>query len=71
MKDADAIVSCTVSSNFLDAILRNALMQNYQLTISGGNSESKHIIYMGYTSQKGLLIGSGLEKANARINPGC
>jgi TonB-linked SusC/RagA family outer membrane protein len=60
--------SCTVSSDFLDAILHNAVMQNYQLTLSGGNSENKHIISMGYTSQEGLVIDTDLKKANMRIN---
>lgn len=60
--------NCTVSSDFLDAILRTSFSQNYQLTVSGGTTENSYLVAMGYTSQEGVVLGSDLNKGNIRLN---
>ena len=60
--------NCTTSSDFLAEILRPALSQNYQLTMSGGNRENSYLMSIGYTSQEGVVLGSKMDKVNVRAN---
>ncbi|MEO6230037.1 MAG: SusC/RagA family TonB-linked outer membrane protein [Ferruginibacter sp.] len=54
--------------NALDAILRNASVQNYNIAISGGNEGSKYRLSMGYLDQQGIVRKSGIKKYTASLN---
>ena len=55
---------------FLDAILKNAVQQNHNLSLSGGNNTSSYLVSAGYTDQGSNLVGPdyGLKRYNYRMN---
>jgi TonB-linked SusC/RagA family outer membrane protein len=50
------------------AVTRTAYVQNYQLTLSGGNADVKYLIAGGYLDQPGILINQDYQRADMRIN---
>lgn len=55
-------------TNWFDKITRDALMQNYAVTISSGNDKLKSTVVASYTNQEGMLINTGYERFNFRVN---
>lgn len=55
---------------FLDGILQDALQQNHNLSVSGGNDRSTYLLSVGYVDQESNLVGPhyGLKRYNARLN---
>jgi TonB-linked SusC/RagA family outer membrane protein len=54
---------------FLDQILRNALQQNYDISMSGGNANSLYRVSAGYFNQESNIVGGyGVERYNFRTN---
>lgn len=51
-----------------DEIFRTALSQNHNLSYGGGTSTSNYRASVGYTSQEGVILSSGLEKYTGRLN---
>jgi len=51
-----------------DIMLRNAVMQNYDLSVSGGNEVSTYFVSTNYQQQQGILRNSDYERINFRIN---
>ena len=47
-------------------MFRNAAMQNYQLSISGGNEKSLYYISAGFIKQDGIVKPSSFERMNLR-----
>ncbi|MXN92339.1 SusC/RagA family TonB-linked outer membrane protein [Flavobacterium sp. Sd200] len=58
------------NTNWQDEIYRTAKTQDYNLSFSGGTDKTNYRASLAYGNQEGVLIGSGLERANARINVG-
>ncbi|MFD0990113.1 SusC/RagA family TonB-linked outer membrane protein [Mariniflexile jejuense] len=56
------------NTNWQDEIYRTAQTKDYNLSFSGGNGKSTYLASLGYGNQEGVLMGSKLERANARIN---
>ena len=56
------------NTNWQDEIYRTAKTQDYNLSFSGGSDKTAYRASLGYGNQEGVLIGSKLERANARIN---
>ncbi len=54
--------------NALDAILRNAAVQNYNVAISGGNENAKYRLSLGALDQEGIIRKSGIKKYTANLN---
>ncbi|WP_207632877.1 SusC/RagA family TonB-linked outer membrane protein [Foetidibacter luteolus] len=52
----------------LDAILRNALTQNYNVAMSGGNENGKYRASLGYFDQDGIVKTSNLKRYTANLN---
>lgn len=57
----------TVNTDWLDLLTRNAVTQNYNLSLSGGTSKVNFVASLGYSNQEGTEIGSDQETINARI----
>lgn len=55
-------------TNWQDEVFRNAWAKNNQFSISGGSDYSNYYISLSYLDQDGVMISSGIEKYNARIN---
>lgn len=65
----DAQISSTPDREIAtDAITQNGYINQHNLSISGGNSETRYFVSGNYLSQQGVLIASGYDRYNARIN---
>ncbi|MVN92826.1 SusC/RagA family TonB-linked outer membrane protein [Mucilaginibacter aquatilis] len=55
---------------FLDAILKNALQQNHNLSLTGGSEKSSYLVSAGFVDQRNNLVGPGLglRRYNYRLN---
>ncbi|MEY3178990.1 MAG: hypothetical protein RJB42_1231, partial [Bacteroidota bacterium] len=52
----------------LGAILRNAVTQNYNASVSGGNDAGKYRLSVGLTDQQGIIKETGLKRATASLS---
>jgi len=55
-------------TDWQDEIYQNGPMQNYDLSLSGGNETSTFRLSAGYLNQRGIVIKTGLERYNFRAN---
>jgi TonB-dependent starch-binding outer membrane protein SusC len=55
-------------TDWLDVITRDAKIQSHNVGISGGSENATYRASIGYLDQTGVLIGSGKERLNARLN---
>lgn len=57
-----------VSTDWQDAIFRNAATRNYELSASGGGEKTQYYTSLGYMRQGGVLYGSDFNRLSGRIN---
>ncbi|RYZ51168.1 MAG: SusC/RagA family TonB-linked outer membrane protein, partial [Sphingobacteriales bacterium] len=62
------IVDGGANTNWQDEIFRTGLLQDYGLSLSGGSNKTTYRATLGYGSQEGIMLGSSLNRANARLN---
>lgn len=55
-------------TDWQDAIYREAPMQNYQLTFSGGTEKSQYAVSGNYFDQQGIVINTGYSRGSVRLN---
>jgi TonB-linked SusC/RagA family outer membrane protein len=55
-------------TSWQDEVFRTALMQNHQLSVSGGNDKTQYAVSGGWTQQDGIIIGSDFTRFNVRTN---
>ena len=55
-------------TDWQEAIFRDAPMQSYQLTISGGDARTQYSVSGGYFKQDGVILNSDFERATFRTN---
>lgn len=55
-------------TNWYDAILRTAPMQNYSLNLSSGNEKLSSSTTLSYFNQQGVLLNTGMERYSLRSN---
>jgi len=55
---------------FLDGILKDALQQNHNISLSGGSDKSSYLVSAGFLDQRSNLVGQnfGLKRYNYRLN---
>ncbi|MCU4177221.1 TonB-dependent receptor [Carboxylicivirga sp. N1Y90] len=53
-------------TNWLDAVVRDAPMQEYNVSMSGGSKDIQYYVSGSWLDQKGTIIGSDFKKANIR-----
>ncbi len=58
----------TTTTNWQDEIFQSGLMQNYDLSVSGGGENSNFRISGGYMNQEGILVETGFERYSFRAN---
>jgi TonB-linked SusC/RagA family outer membrane protein len=56
------------NTNWFDEIFRIAPMQNYYLSVTGGNENSTYTVSGSYLNQDGIIINSGFNRFNLRVN---
>lgn len=64
--DAVYVASLGKGTDWQDEIYHTAPIQNYQLTLSGGDEHTKYMFSAGYFDQKGVIINSGYKRYSAR-----
>lgn len=63
--DVDTV---TTNTNWQDLLYHTAPMQNYQLSVAGGNDKTKYYISGAYFDQDGIVINSGFKRYSTKIN---
>jgi len=56
------------STNWLDMVKRNAMFQDYQIKMSGGDGDTRYMFGVGYSSQEGTIDPTAYNRFNMRIN---
>lgn len=54
--------------DYQDEVFNNAISENYDISISGGNEVSKVLVSASYNKQEGIIEASGYERFTFRIN---
>lgn len=57
-----------VNTVWLDEVLKNAAIRNFELSASGGNEKTKFYVGGSYFDQDGIVINSGLKRLSTRLN---
>jgi TonB-linked SusC/RagA family outer membrane protein len=52
----------------MDAILQKGMVQNYNVSISGGNENARYRLSLGALDQEGIVRKSGFKKYSANLN---
>lgn len=66
-KDYDYLRKTDV--NWLDEVFTNsALLQNYELSVSGANEKTSYYVSGGYYNQEGTAVASGFKRYSMRVN---
>ena len=55
-------------TDWQDAVLRTAVQQSHELSITGGGDKSRYAFSANYTDQDGILLNSGFERYNFHTN---
>jgi len=55
-------------TNWQEALFRTALMQNHNLSLSGGDARTKYYLSGTYFSQDGIALGSDFKRISTRLN---
>ncbi len=55
-------------TNWQKEIFNDAILQNHQLSFSGGSEKTKYYLSASLTDQEGIVRGSGFQRGSARIN---
>lgn len=64
--DAAYVSSLGRGTDWQDEIYRTAPVQNYQLTVTGGDEKSKYMFSAGYYDQQGIVINSDYKRYSGR-----
>ncbi|MEM9326654.1 MAG: SusC/RagA family TonB-linked outer membrane protein, partial [Bacteroidota bacterium] len=57
-----------VDTDWQDAMFRNALITDNNVTISGGNENATYLVGGGYFKQDGIMLGTDFERISFRAN---
>ncbi|HRP30397.1 MAG TPA: TonB-dependent receptor [Agriterribacter sp.] len=55
-------------TDWQDEVYRNGLIQNHQLSLSGGSEKVRYFVSGGYIDQQGIVIGTKYKRYNLRSN---
>jgi TonB-dependent starch-binding outer membrane protein SusC len=55
-------------TDWQDAVLKTALVQDYNVSLSGGNDIGNYLISGGYYNNEGVTYGNTYERYSARVN---
>jgi len=57
-----------VNTDWQDVVFRDAAIQNYHVSVDGGNEKSTYAISASYFNQEGTVIGSNYNRVTIRAN---
>jgi len=58
----------SINTDWLNEIMKKALVMDYELSVSGGNDKTKFFLSGAYFKQDGIIMGSSYERLNGRLN---
>jgi TonB-linked SusC/RagA family outer membrane protein len=58
----------TISTDWYSKILRNAFMQNHNLSLMGGSEKSKVYLSLGYLTDQGIVLNNKFKRFTVRLN---
>lgn len=64
----EQIAALGEGTDWQDAVLRTAVQQSHELSITGGGDKSRYAFSANYTDQDGILLNSGFERYNFHTN---
>lgn len=56
------------NTDWLDELFQPGRVQDYNVTVSGGNENAIYSFSAGYLDQKGTIVGNGFNRGSARLN---
>jgi len=56
------------NTDWLDAITQTGVSNEHNLSLQGGGQKAKYFTSVGYFDQKGVTVGTGFTRVNARLN---
>lgn len=54
--------------NWVDAAFTDGSIQGYNLSVSGGNEKTSHLLSLGYYNQEGTVVGGGYERFSTNFS---
>lgn len=60
--------SDSINTDWQDALLNTAMVQEYRITVSGGSPDTKYAFSGGYLNQDGIAVNSGYTRYTGRLN---
>ena len=64
----EQIAALGKGTDWQDAVLRTALQQTHELSITGATEKSRYAFSGNYTDQNGIVINSGFQRYNFHVN---
>ena len=55
-------------TDWQDAVLRQALQQSHEVSVTGGNASSRYAFSGSYTDQQGIVLNTGFQRYNFHAN---
>ena len=55
-------------TDWIKAITRTAVTQNYNLSVGGGDKKGSYYVSLGYNNTQGIIKNSGVERYSGRLN---
>ncbi|MCH8276924.1 MAG: SusC/RagA family TonB-linked outer membrane protein, partial [Bacteroidetes bacterium] len=55
-------------TDWQDEVTRNAITHSHNLALSGGTADATYRVSLGYMSNQGLVVDSGLDRLTGRLN---
>lgn len=65
---AEDIANAGEGTNWIDEISRLGIMQNHNVSVSGGSEKTQYLTSLSYMNQKGVIRNNDAERFTARIN---
>lgn len=66
--DGSAYVNINNNVNYLDELFRDAPIQDYNVSVSGGSQNADYYVSAGYLNQQGVISNTGFERYSFRTN---
>jgi TonB-linked SusC/RagA family outer membrane protein len=63
-----ALAALGEGSDWQNAAIRKAAVQNHELSISGGDEKSRYLVSGNYFNQDGIILNTGFKRYSARAN---
>lgn len=67
-KEQIATLDANGGTDWQDEIYRNGMLQNHQLSVSGGNDMARYFVSGGYMNQQGIVLNTKYVRYNLRSN---